>query len=270
MKIIDVHIHKTFTDERMKLKGAKESGRDYSRAGLLTEMKKNNVVYGIGIQNYAKKLDGTLIMNYPPKEFSNDGDNFTYLLAINPYTFKNIKDYENIIKSGKAKGFKIYLGYYHFYPNDKIYRQFYKLAEKYNLVVVFHTGDTYSPKGKIKYSHPFNIDEVAVDFPKAKFVIAHLGEPWSQDAAEIVYKNHNVYADLSGLVTGDLKKITNFSIRRVKEALEYCGYDKVMYGSDWPLAPMDKYIALIKKIVPKKEHNKVFYENAKKVFDIKE
>jgi pantetheine-phosphate adenylyltransferase len=34
-------------------------------------------------------------------------------------------------------------------------------------------------------------------------VLAHVGNPWLTDAAEVVYKNVNVWADLSGLVVGD-------------------------------------------------------------------
>jgi uncharacterized protein len=43
-------------------------------------------------------------------------------------------------------------------------------------------------------------------------------------------------------------------------------YDKLLYGSDWPLAPMNVYIDFIKKIVPEEHHRKIFYENALNVF----
>ena len=59
--------------------------------------------------------------------------------------------------------------------------------------------------GKLKYSQPLIIDEVAVDFPKVKFVIAHCGTPWVADAVEVVAKNKNVYMDLSGLMEGKFK-----------------------------------------------------------------
>ena len=58
---------------------------------------------------------------------------------------------------------------------------------------------------KLKYSQSFNIDELAVDFPKVKFVIAHCGTPWVQDAVEVVAKNKNVYMDLSGLMERKFK-----------------------------------------------------------------
>jgi predicted TIM-barrel fold metal-dependent hydrolase len=190
------------------------------------------------------------------------------IASINPYTVtsKSIKQTGKLLESGKIKGLKIYLGYLPFYPNNQLYHPFYRLAGKYNVPVIFHTGDTYSQKAKIKYSKPLSIDEVAVEFPQTNFIIAHLGNPWLIDAAEIILKNPNVYADLSGFIVGRNVKCPN--IKQIKEALEYCGYEKILYGSDWPLVPMNQYIRLIKKIVPKQYQNKVFYENAKRLFKL--
>jgi predicted TIM-barrel fold metal-dependent hydrolase len=46
------------------------------------------------------------------------------------------------------------------------------------------------------------MDEVAVDHGDVRFVLAHLGNPWLIDAAEVIFKNPNVWADLSGLLVG--------------------------------------------------------------------
>ena len=127
--------------------------------------------------------------------------------------------------------------------------------------------------GKLKYSQPLIIDEVAVDFPKVKFVIAHCGTPWVADAVEVVAKNKNVYMDLSGLMEGKFK-----AKKQIKEFKPYLNifrtwfnylhdYQKLMYGSDWPLVNMKEYIKVIQSIIPKKAYDDVFYHNALKVFD---
>jgi hypothetical protein len=268
-KIIDTHIHNDFSDELLNI-GAKDSRVDYSKSGLEKEMKLNNVMHVVALQFYPATNNGTPIPNVNPiKNIKNSNNTCSIFAAINPQIKNDIKAYEKLVKSKKIMGFKIYLGYYHFYPYDEAYKPFFELAEKYNLIIMFHTGDNYSLKAKVKYAHPLNIDEIAVDYPKAKFIIAHMGCPWFYDAAEVVYKNPNVYADISGLMIGKLNNLENFNYKLIREALNYCGYDKILYGSDWPLAPMNKYIALVKKIVPKKEQKKVFYENAKKLFKIK-
>ena len=78
---------------------------------------------------------------------------------------------------------------------------------KYHLPVIFHTGDNWSTTAKVKYAHPLRMDEVAVDHPEVRFVLAHFGNPWLIDAAEVVFKNPNVWADLSGLFVGSDKEI---------------------------------------------------------------
>lgn len=268
-KIIDAHTHTNFEDEWMK-EGAKESKVDYSQEGLKKEMAENNVaaVVSITIASSNKNVSTDF---QTPLLIKCNTENAVNIAAINPYKAgkEEIKKTKELIKSGEIKGLKVYLGYFPFYPYDKVYHPFYNLAAKYNIPVIFHTGDTYSEKAKVKFAHPLNVDEVAVDFPNTKFVIAHLGNPWVIDAAEVIYKNKNVYGDLSGFAVGDASKVLGISIDSLKEALNYCGYSRIMYGSDWPIAPMKPYIALIKKIIPEESHNAVFYDNTKNLFNIK-
>jgi hypothetical protein len=106
---------------------------------------------------------------------------------------------------GKLVALKAYLGYLPFGPEHVNYAPYYRLAAKYKLPVIFHTGDTWSTKAKVRYAHPLLVDEVAVDHPEVRFVMAHFGNPWLIDAAEVIFKNNNVWADLSGLYVGDEK-----------------------------------------------------------------
>jgi hypothetical protein len=68
------------------------------------------------------------------------------------------------------------------------------------------------------------VDDVAVDYPDVKFVICHLGNPWFQDTAEVLYKNDNVYADISGLTLGDFDyDFERYMVMRVKDMIMYMG-----------------------------------------------
>jgi predicted TIM-barrel fold metal-dependent hydrolase len=177
------------------------------------------------------------------------------------------------IQAGKVVALKAYLGYVHCYPNDPGYVPYYQLAEKYKLPFFFHTGDTYSPYAKLKYAQPIHIDEVAVDFPKVSFIMAHVGNPWMIEAAEVVYKNMNVWVDLSGLIVGDESDLINTDdaradvIARVQAAFRYAGRpNRFLYGSDWPLAPMPAYRDFIRAAIPEDFHDMVFDENARVLF----
>jgi uncharacterized protein len=182
---------------------------------------------------------------------------------------------ESVVASGRVKALKAYLGYLHFAPTDPLYRPYYELAERHRLPVIFHTGDTYSPRGRLRLAHPLLIDDVAVDHPKACFVLAHLGNPWLTDAAEVVYKNVNVWADLSGFVVGGVE---TFAGEERKEALAEArtalgrAYryaerpNRFLYGSDWPLAPMTAYRDFIAPALPEAHRPLVFEENARLLF----
>src|SRR5947209_865281 len=116
---------------------------------------------------------------------------------------EHLRRAEAALAAGEVRALKGYLGYLHYAPDHPGYRPYYELAERHGLPFVFHTGDTYSPRAKLRYAQPLLVDEVAVDHSQVRFVLAHLGNPWLTDAAEVVYKNVNVWADLSGLVVGD-------------------------------------------------------------------
>lgn len=179
------------------------------------------------------------------------------------------------LEDKRVVALKGYLGYLHFEPAHANYHRYYELATKHRLPVIFHTGDTYSPKAKLKYSHPLGVDEVAVDHPQCRFVIAHLGNPWMLDAAELLYKNDNVWADLSGLVVGDRKLFRdddwddalNDIASRALYALHYAEKpNRILYGSDWPLIPMKGYRQFIADLVPDDWHDRVFEANARYLF----
>ena len=177
---------------------------------------------------------------------------------------------------------KAYLGYLHFGPEDPNYVPYYRMAKKYHLPVIFHTGDNWSTTAKLKYAHPLRVDEVAVDHPDVRFVIAHFGNPWLIDAAEVVFKNPNVWADLSGLVVGTDREINDLvELARgrdaaaglvfadLRKAIAYVGdYKKFLYGSDWPLAPLGAYRRLIEVLIPDEHHQAVFRTNAEHVFGL--
>lgn len=170
---------------------------------------------------------------------------------------------------------KGYLGYLHYEPSHAGYRRYYELAERHGVPVIFHTGDTYSKLAKLKYAQPLLVDEVAVDHPKTHFVLAHLGNPWMLDAAEVIYKNDNVWADLSGFIVGDKSLFRddawddalNDISHRVAYALHYAEKpERILFGSDWPLIPMASYRRFIAKLMPSAWHEAVFEANARALF----
>ncbi|MDB5311937.1 MAG: Amidohydrolase [Gemmataceae bacterium] len=178
---------------------------------------------------------------------------------------------EEVLREGRVVALKCYLAYLYYEPAHPNYRRYYELAARYRVPVMFHTGDTFSPLAKLKYAHPLGVDEVAVDHPDTRFVMCHAGNPWMSDCAEVVYKNMNVWADLSGLIVGDDAAFVSAESRDtaadlahdIARAIKYSERpNRFLYGTDWPLAPMPAYRDFVRTAVPETFHELVFEENA--------
>jgi predicted TIM-barrel fold metal-dependent hydrolase len=188
-----------------------------------------------------------------------------------------MKTVETVVQTGRVVALKAYLGYLHFPPDDPGYRPYYEIAERYKIPVIFHTGDTYSPYAKLRFARPLLVDDVAVDHPKVNFVLAHLGNPWMMDAAEVVYKNMNVWADLSGLVTGaagdwaaeEHQEAWHDVQAEVRRAFRYAERpNRFLFGSDWPLTPIPAYRQFIAGAVPDVFQSQIFGDNAHVLFRV--
>lgn len=174
------------------------------------------------------------------------------------------------LADGTVKGLKLYPGYEYYYPSDPICRPVYELAAQHDVPVMIHSGDTYSAKGKVKYSHPIHVDDIAVDHPDVKFVICHLGNPWLRDTAELLYKNENVYADVSGLTLTDFEeRFEEFLLDEVKKMIRYMGDPhKLLFGTDWPIAEMGPYCRFMEKLLGDEARDLVMWKNAADLFKL--
>ncbi|MBO4633571.1 MAG: hypothetical protein J5858_16775, partial [Lentisphaeria bacterium] len=77
---------------------------------------------------------------------------------------------------------------------------------------------------------------------------------------------------LSGLAEGNFRaehyrEHYHGHLEHIRQWLIYLNqWDKVMYGSDWPLVNIPAYLEIIRGLIPEQHHNAVFFENACRVF----
>ncbi len=179
---------------------------------------------------------------------------------------------EKRIRDGLVKGIKLYPGYDRYAINDPSLESVFRIAAKYDVPVMIHTGDTYSKHAKVRHAHPLLVDDVAVDYPEVKFVMCHLGNPWFDDAAEVLYKNDNVYADISGLTLGDFTvDFERRTLERMKSMIHYMGdpSKQLMFGSDWPLVGMRSYVRFFEGLdLTEEEREHIAWETAARLYRI--
>lgn len=197
------------------------------------------------------KIDKSVIFASTVLKFSNEEllkvlelhpDRFYGMIYVNPKELlpNSIFDHELVL------GGKFYTGYEHYFPNDPSTEFYLNLLETKKKLAVFHSGDCYcaAKTAKLKYAHPLHIDDIAVDYPNLKIVIAHMGYPWHRDTAEVMYKNKNVYTDVSGFVYGKFsyEDKTNYSLMLEEFERIHGSFQRVLFGTDWPISDQSSYI----------------------------
>ena len=124
------------------------------------------------------------------------------------------------------------------YPYDhESYHGFYGIAEEYGLPVLFHTGivSGRTPRSINDNMRPVHLDHVARTFTDLKIIMAHLGNPWWDEAAMIVRHNRNVFFDLSG---------SSMKVRSPEYFRSILWWDKPdhPYQGDGGKSPFDKFL----------------------------
>jgi uncharacterized protein len=273
MSIIDCHVHLNNYDQinKNERKGLSLQERLNS---LLDNMENNNIYYSILLSSY--KIDSNRPSTSQIIDIINKNDNKNKIGVVGGFTIDNhtkedLKNYKQWLKDDIIKGIKLYCGYEHHYPYDEKYQIVYDICVEFDCPLMIHTGDAFSNRAKVKYSHPLNIDDVAVDNPELKIVMCHIGNPWITDCQEVLYKNSNVYADISGLIVGDFTSSgEKHYADKIKEILNYVDSPHhLLYGSDWPISNMKSYTNFVQKLgLDKESYDLLMYKNAESIFKI--
>ncbi|MDF1547401.1 MAG: amidohydrolase family protein [Bacteroidales bacterium] len=263
--IIDVHTHiNNYHEDRV-------ISLEDSLNHLSSTMAENNVNYSLVLSSY--KVNKNRPSTGQVVEAISGRDNLGVVSGISylNYNHRDISEISSYLEQNLIKGLKCYPGYEPFYPNDSRLKVWYEMAIEYDVPVMFHSGDTYAPSGKVKYSHPLHIDDVAVDYPDLKIVICHVGNPWIKDCMEVVYKNKNVFTDFSGLVLGDFsEKFERYIKKEIEEMITYAGDPKyLLYGTDWPISNMRSYLKFMDQLDLEDDKKElILWRNAAELFKI--
>lgn len=138
----------------------------------------------------------------------------------------------------------------------------YRRAEAAGVPVTVHTGTSVFPGARSRLGDPMDVDDVAVDFPKLKILLAHGGRPIWMDAAFFVVRRHpNVFLELSGIPPSKLLEY----FPRLEEIAH-----KTVWGTDWPSPGIksmrqnvEQFLALP---LSDEARRRILYDNALEVF----
>jgi predicted TIM-barrel fold metal-dependent hydrolase len=140
--------------------------------------------------------------------------------------------------------------------------EIYRECEDRGVPVMFHTGTSVFPKARNVFADPMPIDDVAIDFPNLRIILAHAGRPMYGETATFLARRHtNVYLDLSGIPP---KALTRYVPRLDLLA------DKALWGTDWPspgVSSPKKNVAEFRALgLGEVTERKILRENAERLF----
>jgi predicted TIM-barrel fold metal-dependent hydrolase len=198
---------------------------------------------------------------------------FAPVITVEP-TAKEVKTALKLAEENRKeiKAFKVRLGYVKESAESPVFNRLYDYAESERLPVLFHTGDTAFSTGDLALSHPLTLDGLANKREELTIVLCHFGNPWFEDVAELIYKHPNVYADISGLITGGAyaEKYAEWLARKISEAIYFAaGAEKIIFGTDYPVTKHSETLALVKRLeVDERDKEKILWRNAERVFGL--
>ena len=127
------------------------------------------------------------------------------------------------------RGLKLYPSSQYFFPDEDFMFPVYETASDLGIPVMFHTGTSIYKQSVQKYSEPLRLDEVAVEFPDLRIVMAHSGRRlWYEQAFFLAERHDNVWMELSGIPPKRVPEVFP-NLARVG--------DRVLFGSDFPGVP---------------------------------
>ncbi|EAQ04258.1 hypothetical protein OB2597_08949 [Pseudooceanicola batsensis HTCC2597] len=175
--------------------------------------------------------------------------------SIDPHKGKaGVREVRRLVKDFGVRGFKFHPTMQGFWPNDyKLVYKMYEAIEEEGAIALFHTGQTGVGSGmrggmgmRLKYSNPVHVDDVAVDFPDLKIILAHPSFPWTEEGLMVAQHKPNVYIDMSGWSP---KYFPEIFIKYANSILK----KKMLFGSDWPAITPDRWLKDFEEIGIKDE-----------------
>lgn len=189
--------------------------------------------------------------------------------AVDPHGgMRAAKEVRRLAEAG-THGFKFHPSSQAFYPNDRHVYPVLEAIQESGKVALFHSGHTGAGAGRpgggglrLKFSNPMYIDDVAVDFPDLKIILAHPSFPWQDEALSVALHKPHVHIDLSGWSP---KYFPPNLVQYARTLLKH----KMLFGTDFPLITPDRWMRDFDGLGYDDDVKRLIYlENAAKLFGL--
>jgi hypothetical protein len=155
-----------------------------------------------------------------------------FAVGIDPRRKNALEIIETGVKEWGAKSLKLHpaTGWY---PNDRMVYPLYEKCVELGIPVNFHTGPWYYPL-RSKYSHPMNLEDVAVDFPELTIHCTHAGDLFYMEMVALAKVYRNIILDLAawqGWLRASRPTAISF-YKTMRFMMDVVG-PRLIFASDW-------------------------------------
>ncbi|HVA85515.1 MAG TPA: amidohydrolase family protein [Candidatus Saccharimonadales bacterium] len=226
------------------------------------------VVFGLQAKAAGAWVPNELIADYARQH----PDKIIGWASVDPNEPDCIEQLEYAVNTLGLRGLKLGPAYQHFDPADRKHWPFYSAVQRLGIPVMWHQGTTFPSRAKLKWANPIQLEDVAMDFPDIRMVIAHLGHPWEEDVVALIRKAPNLYSDISAVHYRPWRYW-----QAMVTAMEYGVTHKLLLASDFPSATIDNVIAGLRNVnapvegtklpqIPTEIQDRIISENWKDAF----
>ena len=181
----------------------------------------------------------------------------TGLGTVHPDSQTMEADIQHLVELG-LRGVKLHADIQAVAVDDPRCMKIYALCQEGGLPVLMHTGDH-----RFNYSNPKRVANVLKSFPKLTVVGAHLGG-WSvwEEAEHTLPQYPNFFVDCSSSMYA-------LSAEKALEIIRAYGADRVLFGTDYPMWPIDKELERFEALaLTDEERELILHQNAERIFGI--
>lgn len=261
-KIIDSHCH--IYPDKIADKATEATGNFYSIqmdcrgtvSVLAEEAEKAGITHCL-VQSVATTPAQVSSINNFIAEAVRGSENLAGLGTLHQDSDDFERDTDELISLG-LKGVKMHPDIQRVAINDDRCMKIFEICERKGLPVLLHTGDK-----RYDFSNPDRMIPVLETFKNLTVIGAHFGG-WSvwEDAAKELCGFKNFYVDTSSSL---------YAIKpsAARELVELYSDDRVLFGTDFPMwRPSEELERYMKLGFCDKQNEKIFFENAKRIFGL--
>ena len=160
--------------------------------------------------------------------------------------YEEAKRFEQAIEQLELSGLKLLPSGNHLALNDRSMWPLFEVAEGHGVPVVMHTGWNGFPAGRVlRWEHPMYLEDVIMDFPHVKIVMAHLGFQWADAALWLMARSPNLYGDLAFWD----ESVPLWRLAQVCSWAKKLGVlDRILWGSDYPFMAFEPGMEMFRKV----------------------